>query len=159
MITREQSERSEEAVRTILTNQFPVLTTQVLENLYQLSRIGEKWSTKLLLIMGAVLLLASLVMKLLMLIGYRDGRGVELLSGMEFSTVILASSALLVVGALLSLLQAWSWRSIVRAQQAVGIEILHKQLDIEKELLTSRNRNQPGELILLPTKIRKRHRR
>jgi hypothetical protein len=155
MVTREQSERSEMAVRTIFENQFPVLTNQLVDNLYRLSKVGEKWSTKLLLILGAILLAASVLMKL----DYPYGFKIASLSPMEFTTLILAAAALLIFGALLSLFQAWSWRRIIQLQQAVGIEILKKQVDIEKDLLTGKSSRQGGELMLLPIKIRKRHRR
>ena len=153
MITREQSERSEEAMRMVFQNQFRVLTRQVLENLYESSKIREKLATKLLLIMGVILLASSLLMRI------EYPFKIASLSDMEFTALIFASSGLLTLGALFSLLQAWSWRSIIRAQQVVGMEILNKQIDVDKELLTGKNRHQAGgELILLPTKIRKRRR-
>ena len=155
MITREQSERSEEAVRTVFKNQFPTLTNHLLTNLYEVSKISERWPTKLLLIMGALLLGASLAMK----INYPYGIKLADLSAVEFTTLIFAASGLLLVGALFSLLQAWSWRRIIMKQQEVGVEILNKQVDIEKELLTGKDRHKGGELILLPAKIRKHHRR
>lgn len=159
MVTKEQSERSEEALRTVFKNQYLTLTNQVLNNLNELSKIGEKWSTKLLLIVGALLLLASLPIKLLFRIEYPGGFSLPYLTDMEFTTLILAATALLLVGALSSLFQAWGWRRIIQAQQAVGVEILNKQLDIEKDLLIGKNRHQPGELILFPAKIRRRHHR
>jgi hypothetical protein len=159
MITREQSERSEEAMRAVFENQFRVLTSQVLENLRKSLNLGENWPTKLLLFAGTILLIASLAMQLLMRIDYPGGLRLPLLSPIEFTTLILAATALLLVGALLSLFHAWGWRSIIRAQQVVGMEILNKQIDVDKELLTGKNRHQAGELILLPAKIHRRHRR
>jgi membrane protein implicated in regulation of membrane protease activity len=120
----------------------------------KLSKVGEKWSTKLLLILGAILLVASLLMK----IDYPYGFKIASLSSVEFTTLIIASAGLLFVGALFSLLQAWSWRRILRGQQELGIEILKKQVDIDKEVLTSKDRRRGGELIVLPTRIVKRHR-
>jgi hypothetical protein len=155
MITKEQSERSEDAVRTGIKNQFLTLTNHLLTNLYEVSKIRERWPTKLLLIMGAILLGASLAMK----INYPYGIKLAELSPMEFTTLIFAASGLLLVGGLFSLLQAWSWRRIIQKQQAVAVELLNKQVDIEKELLTGKDRHQGGELILLPAKIRKHHRR
>ena len=153
MVTREQSERSEEAMRMVFQNQFRVLTRQVLENLYESSKIREKWATKLLLILGAILLVISLLMRV------EYPFRVASLSDIEFTALIFAASGLMFTGALFSLLHTWSWRSIIRAQQVVGMEILNKQSDVDKELLTGKNRHQAGgELILLPTKIRKRRR-
>jgi hypothetical protein len=154
MITKEQSEKSDEVMREVFQNQFQELTGQVLTNLSESSKFREKLATKLLLIMGSILLVGSLLMK----IDYPFK--IASLSEIEFTALIFSSSGLLFVGALFSLLQAWSWRSIIRAQQVVGMEILHKQIDTEKELRTGKNRYQAGgELILLPTKIRKLHRR
>lgn len=153
MITKEQSERSEEVMREVFRNQFPELTSQVLDNLHKSSKIREKLTTKLLLIMGSILLVASLVMKI------DFPFKIASLSDVEFTALIFASSGLLIVGALLSLSQAWSWRSIIWAQQVVGLEILHKQIDTEKELLTGKHKYQAGQLILLPTKLHKRHHR
>ena len=152
MITREQSERSEEAMRMVFQNQFRELTRQVLENLYESSKIREKWATKLLLILGAILLVISLLMRI------EYPFRVASLSDVEFTALIFAASGLMFTGALFSLLHTWSWRSIIRAQQVVGMEILNKQIDVDKELLTGKNRHQPGQLILLPTKIHKRRR-
>ena len=153
MITKEQSEKSEEVMRAFFQNQFRELTSQVLDNLHRSSKIREKLATKLLLIMGAILLAASLVMKI-----DRPFK-IASLSDIEFTALIFAASGLLTVGALLSLLQAWSWRSTILAQQVVGMEILHKQIDTEKERLTGKDRYQAGQLILLPTKIHKHPRR
>ena len=155
MVTREQSERSEMAVRTIFENQFPVLTNQLVDNLYRLSKVGEKWPTTLLLILGAILLAASVLMK----IDYPYGFKIASLSTLEFTTLIIAAAALLIFGALLSLFQAWSWRRIILLQQAVGIELLKKQVDIDKDVLTGKSSRQGGELMLLPIKIRRRHHR
>jgi hypothetical protein len=154
MITREESEKSGDALRAVFDNQYRVLTGQVLKNLYESSKVGVSWPTKLLVFLGAILLVVSLLMK----IDYPFK--IASLSDIEFTTLIFASSGLLFTGALFSLLHAWSWRSIIRAQQVVGMEILNKQIDVEKELLTGKNRYQAGgQLILLPTKIHKRLRR
>jgi len=153
MITKEESERSADTMRGVFQNQYRVLTGQVLDNLHKSSKVGEKGSTKLLLIMGSILLVGSLVMKI------NFPFKIASLTEIEFTALIFASSGLLVVGALFSLLQVWSWRSIIRAQQVVGMEILHKQVDTEKELLTGKHRYQAGQLILLPTKLHRRHHR
>lgn len=161
MTDRDYSARNEAAILEVFDNQFPTLTSQVIDNLQRLSMVGKTWPMTLLIVAGALLLLASVVVKLMLIMYYR---GTEVLvesklSPVEFTTLILSASALMVIGALFSLYQARSWRKLVLAQQVVGTEILNKQIDIAKDMVVNRQRVQGGDMILLPARIRKRHRR
>jgi uncharacterized membrane protein YqjE len=160
MTDREHSARNEAAILDVFDNQFPTLTSQLIDNLQRLSMVGEKWPTTLLIILGAFLLFAALAIKLMLIVYYPGDEKTLRLSAMEFTTLILAASGLMVIGALFSLYQARSWRKIVMAQQLVGTELLNKQIDIAKGMVVRQQQgHQGGEMILLPAKIRRRHRR
>ena len=159
MADKERKVTKETAILEVFNNQFPTLTKQVIDNLKQLSMVGEKWPTTLLMVLGMLLLGAALVIKLVVITSYPVNEMEVRLSPFEFSTLIISASGLLVVGALFSLYQARSWRKIVLAQQVVGTEILNKQIDIAKEMVVGRHSLQGRQLILLPARIRKRYRR
>ena len=155
MIERQQPpDRNEQAIMGVLDNQFYTLTDQVINNMRRLSALADKWPPILLILFGALLLGVAIAIK----VGLFGPVAMLTMWEGEFITLILAGAGLMVVGALFSLYQSWSLRRIAKAQQLVGTEILHKQIDIEKDLLV-RNRAQQGQLILLPAKKLKRHRR
>jgi ABC-type multidrug transport system fused ATPase/permease subunit len=156
MASREQLERSEAAILQIFNNQFPVVTKQVIENLHEISKASQMWPSVLLVILGAVLLSSSMLMRAQYFLGDR----VPKLEPREFIALVIAAAGLMLAGSLFSLIQARGWRKIAEMQQAVGMEILHKQIDIERDVLMGKQRQQPGgALILFPTKIRRRFRR
>ncbi|HEX8500520.1 MAG TPA: hypothetical protein VF659_08020 [Pyrinomonadaceae bacterium] len=148
---------SETAILNVFNNQFPTLTDQIINNLYRLSRHGDRWPAVLLVVCGALLLAVSLVLK----VGYFIGRMSSTLRSEEFITLIFAGSGLLLFGALFSIYQARSLRKIIQAQQLVGTEILNKQIEVEREVITHHQKHQQmGQLLLLPSKkARKRWRR
>lgn len=150
-----ESERSEDAIREVFKNQFPALTSQILNNMQQISVVGDKWPPILLILLGAGLIVVSLAIK----IGFFGVITMGILWPGEFMALIFSGAGLMFAGALFSLYQARSLRKIIKAQQLVGTEILNKQMDIEKDLLTGKHRQQQGQLILLPAKKLKRFRR
>ena len=159
MTDRDHSERNEAAILEVFDNQFPTLTSQVIDNLQRLSLVGERWPTTLLIFSGALLLFATLALKLMLIIVYTGDTRTQSLLAVEFTTLILAASGLMFVGTLFKVYQARSWRKIVLAQQVVGTEILNKQIDIAKGVVVRRHEFQREGMILLPAKIRRRHHR
>ncbi len=155
MADREQSERGETAILGVFDNQFPTLTNQIVHNLHRLMTVREKGPTRLLIISGVILLLVSIAIR----VGFFGMVAMLVLSPPEFITLISAGSGLIVAGGLLSVAQAWSLRRIITVQQALGTELLNKQIDIGKDLIKSNQEQQWGQLILLPTKKHKRLRR
>lgn len=178
MIDREQrTERGEAAIMAVFDNQFYTLTNQVIHNMRRLSTLGERWPSVVLIVVGALMIAFSAAIK----IGFfarpysagadstaapgADARaisvqlGPDIVDSMEFMTLVLSGAGLMLAGALFSLYQARSLRNIVKAQQLIGTEILHKQIDVEKDLLARQQTQQAGQLILLPGKKHKRYRR
>jgi hypothetical protein len=161
MSDREQIMRSEEAVLHVFHNQFPALTGQIIKNLYLLSGLRERWQPILLVALGALLLLFTLLLR----VGYfyRDLNGAQRvgeLQPLEFITLIVVGSVLMFSGALFGLYQSRSLRKIILAQQVLGVQILNKQIDTEREVIERQQRQQQNaQLVLLPRKIRKRLRR
>jgi hypothetical protein len=147
MVDREQPVTSETAVREVFENQFPTLTNQLLYNMRQVSLLGDKWPPILMVLLGAALAFIPV----LITTGLLGGTATAELNYMEFITLVIAGAGLIFFGALFSLFQGWSLRRIVMAQQIVGTEILHKQIDIEKDMIRERQKQQ-GQLILLPAK-------
>jgi hypothetical protein len=157
--SREQIMRSEEAVLHVFHNQFPALTGQIIKNLYLLSGLRERWQPILLVALGALLLLFTLLLR----VGYfyrERPTPEEALRPEEFITLIVVGSGLMFSGALFGLYQARSLRKIILAQQVLGVQILNKQIDTEREVIERQQRQQQNaQLVLLPRKIRKRLRR
>ena len=73
--------------------------------------------------------------------------------------MIITSAALMVAGPLFNMYLSRNWRKIILDQQALGVQILHKEIDIARESLNRKNRRQWGEMIIFQTKIRKSFRR
>ena len=156
MIDREQqTERTEAAIMAVLDNQYYTLTNQVINNMRRLSALADKWPPILLILFGALLLGVSIAIK----VGLFGPVAMLTIWEGEFITMILSGAGLMVIGALFSLYQSRSLRKIAKAQQLVGTEILNKQIDVEKDLLERHQKQQAGQLILLPAKRLKRYRR
>jgi len=153
--TEQSVNRSETAILEVFDNQFPTLTNQLVQNLRQLSVLGERWPALFLLLGGAALLVASLAIK----IGLFGLIAMGVLWPGEFMTLILAGAGLMLAGGLFSVYQSSSLRRIIKVQQALGTELLNKQIDIGKDLVMRNQDRQWGQLILLPTKKRRRFRR
>jgi hypothetical protein len=156
MTDSNQLSNRETAILNVFDKQFPSLTNHINHNLERLSGVGDKWPAMLMILLGALLLAFALAVKL----GFFFGLMLATLRSEEFITLVLAGSGLLFFGVLFGLYQAWSVRKIILVQQTVGTEILNKQVDFEKDLVIRREKQQMGQLILLPNKKgRKRFRR
>ena len=144
---RNESERSEAAIREVFDNQFPSLTNQMIFNMRRISMVGDKWPPVLMVLLGGALTFIPVAIT----IGIFGDRAIEKLDYMEFIALVIAGAGLVFFGALFSLYQGWSLRRIIVAQQRVGTEILTKQIDIERDMLKDQRKRQ-GQLILLPAK-------
>lgn len=154
MTEREQLVRSGSAIHDVFDNQFPTLTNQIIRNMQRVSMVGDKWPPVLLVLAGAALAFTAVAIK----VGFLGEKAMLILWPGEFIALVLAGAGLMLFGALFSLYQARSLRKIIKAQQVIGTELLNKQIDIEKDLLTGKHKQQ-GQLILLPAKKLKRLRR
>lgn len=159
MSDTDQIVRRESAILNVFDNQFPTLTDQVINNMFRLARLEQRWPALLLIISGVLLLAITLGLKVSFIVGATT----QTLRWEEFITLTLAGAGLMAVGALFHLYQIRSLRKIIQAQQLVGTEIINKQIEVEREVITrdQQHQQQMGQLIILPggKKMRKRWRR
>lgn len=148
---KEQLEKDQVAALAVLSNQVPALGNQMVGIVHQLSAVGGKWPAYLLVIAGVLLLLISLAMR----IWFRDAAGAPYLRPAEFIALIAASVILMTTGPLFALYQSRNWRGVIEEQQAMGMEILNKQLDISNDLIMRKHKSQPRGVVIFQTKIRK----
>lgn len=153
MVENTQLEKREPLPVDVVNNQFPALTNEIVNIVHRLSMVDPKWPTAVLIISGVALLFISLLMRV------PGGVLVINLTTTEFVAMIITAAALMIAGPLFNMYLARNWRKIILEQQALGVQILHKEIDIAREALNRQHRRQWGEIIIFHTKIRKSSRR
>ena len=137
----------------VLKNQYPAITDEIIKTVHQVSKVDPKWPTIVLIFTGAALLFASLLMRI-------PGGAFEInLTTKEFMTLIITAAVLMLSGPLFNMYISRNWRKIIFEQQALGVQILHKEIDIAREAINRKNRRQSGAVIIFHSKIRKFSRR
>lgn len=149
MNDNQQLAKSEELPIDVLKDQYPAITDEIIKTVNQLSKVDAKWPTAILIMSGVVLLVISLLMRT------AGGLLNVNVTSTEFITMIITAAALMVAGPLFNMYLSRNWRKIILDQQALGVQILHKEIDIARESHNRRNRRQSGEVIFFHTKIRK----
>lgn len=153
MVENTQLEKREPLPVDVVNNQFPALSRDILNIVRELSHMETKWLPPVLVAAGAVLLLIAVAMRI------PGGLLPISITTTEFVTLIIVSASLMLGGAMFKYYQFSSWRQIILQQQALGMQILHKEVDIAQEALNRKHRRQWGEIIIFHTKIRKSSRR
>ena len=138
----------------VLKNQYPAITDEIIKTVHQVSKVDSKWPTTVLLMTGAGLLFVTLLVRV-------SGGMMEVvnLRTTEFMTLVITSAALMLSSPLFNMYLSRNWRKIIFEQQALGVQILHKEIDIAREAINRKNRKPWGEVIIFHTKIRKTSRR
>jgi hypothetical protein len=153
MNEREQLVQREELPLDVIKDQYRTLNSQVVDIVERLSSVDAKWPTPLLIFAGAGLLVVSLAMRIPG--GVFDDVN---LTTWEFITLVAASGILVISGLLYSVNRSRNWRYVIMEQQALGMQILHKEIEIAQQAINRKHRRQWGEIIIFHTKIRKSYR-
>jgi hypothetical protein len=154
MNENQQLVKTEELPIDVIKNQYPAITDEILKTVHQVAKVDPKWPTTVLLITGAGLLFVSLLVRV-----SGGMREVVNLTTTEFITLIITAAALMLSSPLFNMYLSRNWRKIIFEQQALGVQILHKEIDIARETLNRRNRRQGGAVIIFHSKIRRFSRR
>lgn len=149
MTNNPQVVKTEELPIDVLKNQYPAITDEIIKTVHQLSKVDPKWPTAILIMSGVALLVLALIMRA------AGGLLAVNVTSSEFITMIITSAGLMLAGPLFNMYLSRNWQRIILDQQALGVQILHKEIDIARESHNRRNRRQLGEVIIFHTKIRK----
>jgi hypothetical protein len=152
MTEREQLVQREELPLDVIKDQYRTLNSQVVDIVERLSSVDAKWPSPILMLAGAVLLAVSVSMRIPG--GWLDAN----LTTWEFITMIAASGVLIISGLMYSVNRSRNWRYVIMEQQALGMQILHKEIEIAQQAINRKHRKQWGEIIIFHTKIRKSYR-
>lgn len=153
MNENQQLIKTEELPIDVIKHQYPAITDEIIKTVHQVAKVDPKWPTTVLIFTGAALLFASLLMRT-----FGDQMQVSLATR-EFITLTIIAAVLMLSGPLFNMYISRNWRKIIFEQQALGVQILHKEIDIARETLNRKNRRQWGAVIIFHSKIRKFSRR
>lgn len=150
MTEKELLEKNEGLPVDVIGKEFPAIADEIVKVVHQLSKVDAKWPTIVLIVSGTALLLGALLMRI------PGGlfRQVNLTTT-EFITMLITAASLMIAGPLFNMYLSRNWRKIILEQQALGVQILHEEIDIAREALNRKHRNRWGEIIIFQTKLRK----
>jgi hypothetical protein len=149
MTNDQQVVKTEELPIDVLKNQYPAITNEIIKTVNELSKVDPKWPTAILIMSGVALLVLALLMRA------AGGLLAVNVTATEFITMVITAAVLMLAGPLFNMYLSRNWRKIILDQQALGVQILHKEIDIARESHNRRNRQQLGEVMIFHTKIRK----
>jgi hypothetical protein len=149
MNQNEQLQKREELPLDVIKDQFPALSRDLLNIVSELSKKETIWLPLALVGAGALLLIVAVCMRI-------PGGFLPVdITTTEFVTMIIASASLMLGGAIFKIYQFGNWRQIITEHQALGMQVLNKEIDIAKDAINRKNRRNWGEIFIFQTKIRK----